>query len=184
MKSSCDRKFENFYLLIMLIFFIIGSFFLKDVFAWEKLDYVTYYGNTGEEVTVAWENPCEKCADGNYCPSSGVCSDGSSCTPCTIPDEYEFKFFHKDMGQDLIIGTTSNTQVTVIIPKVGHYIVKVRSKKNDCVHEDPNDINSPMVPCYSDWAISTDPTYATVDNTHRAWWIFTWISPPGDIGIE
>lgn len=178
-----DRKFENFALNFMVILFIIGSFFLTDSLAWDKYDYITYYGYTGKEITAAWATPVSNCSDNNPCDSEGKCSDGTACIMSTVPDEYEYEFYHIDMKVTLIKGTTSDNQVTVVLPRVGHYIAKVRAKKNNCQHEDPNDINSPMVPCYSDWAVSTDPTYAVVDDVHRAWWIFTWISPPNDVVI-
>jgi hypothetical protein len=161
MKEIFDKKFKKYIIIFFLIFLMVGS----NSFAWEKLDYVTYSGYTGEEVTIGWTNPC------------------TDLNTCTIPDEYEYEFYNKDMNVTLIKGTTSDTQVTVTLTRTGHYIPKVRSKKNECVHEDPNDLNSPMIACYSEWAESIDPQYAIVDDESRSWWIFTWVSPPGDVVI-
>ena len=165
MKNFFENYFERFAVTFFLIFIMTGGYFLGKSFAWEKLDYVTYSGYTGEEVTIGWTNPC------------------TDTTTCTTPDEYEFEFYHKDMGVVLIKGTTPNTQVTVKLTRTGHYIPRVRSKKNNCTHEDPEDPNSPMIPCFSGWAESIDPQYAVVDDENRAWWVFTWIKPPGDVVI-
>lgn len=151
--------------IFFIVLFLLAFFFIPRSLAWEKLDYVTYSGFTGKEVTIGWSDGCEG-------------------DDCTHPDEYEFKFYHKDMDADLITGNTPNTQVTIVLTRIGHYIPKVRAIKNDCQHEDPDDQNSPLVPCYSDWAESINPIYATVDGESKAWWIFTWISPPGGGGIS
>jgi len=165
MKESFDKKFEKYAVTFFLIFLMVGSYFLRDSFAWEQLEYTTYSGFTGKEITIGWT---ESCNDDN----------------CTHPDEYEFKIYHRDMGVDLIKGITPNTQITIILSRVGHYIPKVRAVKNNCKYEDPDDPNSPLVPCYSDWVESIDPMYATVNGVNKAWWIFTWISPPGGGGIS
>lgn len=155
----------NFKIKILLIIIILFIFFPLRSFSWDKLDYVTYSGYTGKEITIGWEDGCKD-------------------DTCTHPDEYEYKIYHKDMNADLIKGVTTDNQITIILSRIGHYIPKVRAVKNNCQLEDPSDSSSQLVPCYSEWVESIDPLNATVDGEKRSWWIFTWISPPGGGGIS
>jgi len=56
--------------------------------------------------------------------------------------------------------------------KSGHYIVEARSV---------NDNNGTLT--YSEWAVSTNPTYATVKGVSRAWWVYCYVAPPGGVVI-
>ena len=82
---------------------------------------------------------------------------------------YDYRFFHVEQQQYTMTGSTANTTITVQLPKSGHYIVEVRAK---------NDTEQ------SQWVLSTDVTYATVDGQARAWWIYGHVEPAGPIEIN
>ena len=102
-------------------------------------EYTTHYGFTNDTWTVAWD-------------------------PVATATEYEYRVFNFERKVYMVIGRTSQTQVTVNLPKTGHWVFEVRSFDGTLYSET--------------WASSIDDNYASP----KSWWIFTWLAPPGPIG--
>lgn len=113
-------------------------------------EYYTYFGNTGEEVTVSWDAVAEE--DPNYIT-------------------YEIRLKHVEQQIYVPVGTTSNTQVTFILPKSGHYIVEARTIRTVTGEE----------PVVGDWTDSTKN--GMIDSELKSWWLYGKIASPGEIII-
>ncbi len=96
-----------------------------NVSALDLFDYTTYFGNTGEDISVAWDT-----------------------VPAENPDYITYEVRMKHVERDIYIPITTDnitgTQITFSMPKVGHYIVEARR-----IRTIPG-----QAPVYSDWATS------------------------------
>ncbi len=70
--------------------------------------------------------------------------------------------------QTYSLGTTTNTQITITAPRAGVFVVRVRACEVSC----------------SDWVLSIDTKYATVDGEHKAWIIIFSLPGVGPIIIK
>ena len=122
------------------------TFFTVNAFAWEGLDYFTYFGTTDDPIIIAWT------------AGEGV-------------EKYQIRALHKERNKYIEFGTTAECEYTIVLPRSGHYIFEVRSLK---LKEGSDDKY-----ITSEWAVSNDPQYATVDGEPRAWWVYGYVAPPG-----
>jgi len=84
---------------------------------------------------------------------------------------YELKIVWLETDQEYNLGVTTQTQVDLIIPRVGHYKVMARAcKLIDCDDTNPDDVST--------WADSTDVAYASVDGQPGIWRLHFEIAPP------
>lgn len=113
-------------------------------------EYYTYFGNTGEEVTVSWDAVAEE--NPNYIT-------------------YEIRLKHVEQDIYVPIDTTSNTQVTFILPKSGHYIVEARTIRTVTGEE----------PVVGDWTDSTKS--GMIGSELQSWWLYGKVASPGEIII-
>lgn len=113
-------------------------------------DYVTYMSNTGEVLTLAWDPP-----------------EGENTAYLT----YEIRLKHVEQGIYIPVTTTADTQTTLTLPKVGHYIVEARS-----IRTVPGDD-----PISGDWGDSV--THGMVGTEVRSWWLYGKLDSPGQIII-
>jgi len=86
-------------------------------------------------------------------------------------DTYEIQLLRFEWGNEVVWEMTSitDTQVDLVIPKSGMYSVRVRARNEAGV---------------SDWAISTDPVYASVGGEPREWWVYRYLAPPPQVVME
>lgn len=113
--------------------------------AFTLYQHFTYYTFTGTEATVAWG-------------------------PVTNATQYRYEAVNVERGNTAFVtGTTSQSQVTFVIPNTGHWIFRVRA------------INAEGE---SEWASSDLVEYAEVGGQPQSWWIFAWIAPPTAPEIE
>lgn len=75
-----------------------------NAFAWDGLDYFTYFGTTAETITCAW-NPSE------------------------TAEKYQVRALHREQNIYVDFGITNNCEHTVTLPRSGHYIFEVRAMK-------------------------------------------------------
>jgi hypothetical protein len=138
---------------------LVGLFMLFPtlLFGGEVYDYVTFWGYTEETIPIAW--------------------DGDPVNAIDEVTQHEVEMYHVEHKQVIASGKTThpNQQMTLVFPRSGHYIVKVRS----C-----HDIGDPPVYDCSEWTESTNAERSTVwveaSQTYesRAWWVYKLISPP------
>jgi hypothetical protein len=84
---------------------------------------------------------------------------------------YEVKMIWLETGQEYPVAITTGTQMDIGAPRVGHFKVMVRScLLIDCDDTDPNNV--------SEWAESTDITYASVDGQPGIWRLYFELAPP------
>lgn len=127
--------------------------FSVNAIAWEKKDYVTYFGTTDQQIKFAWNT------------SVGA-------TDKTV---YEVKLFNVEKDTEVLIanGKTQDTDITISLPRTGHYILRIRACSD----------NTADKKC-SEWVESINPEFATVDGSPRAWWVYGHIASPGTIIIQ
>lgn len=87
--------------------------------------------------------------------------------PDALSYEVRVKSFERD--EYVITGSTGNTSITFSLPRTGHYIPEIRAVYG--------------VDDYSDWAVTTNPTYATVGGQAKGWWIYGSVEPIDSGGI-
>ena len=118
-----------------------------NAFAWDGLDYVTFFGTTDKTITVGW-----------------TVSDGA--------EKYELRLYNheRDVFED--IGETTAVEYTFQLPRSGHYTAQVRAL---CL----NDAGTEWLT--STWSESTNAEVAMVNDNPRAWWIYGFVAPPGNI---
>jgi len=134
--------YKNIIIILFILYLLTSLCFAAN---WEAKDYVTYYGTTDHSITVAWS------------PVDGATS-------------YKVREYFVEQKRYLpIISGITSTQISITLPKSGHYIFEVAA------------VNS-----YSSsaWARSVDATYAVVNNKPRSWWIYGHIASPGSIVIS
>jgi len=90
--------------------------------------------------------------------------------------EYEVRLYSFERQVFVAIGKTTNDTITFALQKSGHYTAYIRANFID-QSECGND-------CYTDWVLSTDLTYATVNGAPRGWWVYGYLAAPGPIIIE
>lgn len=83
---------------------------------------------------------------------------------------YQFKIIHEETGRVIKFDNSIALTKTFTMPKTGHYVCYVRACESE-------------TNC-SDWAISVDPTFATVKDAKRAWRCYAYIASPGIITIK
>ena len=138
-------------LIILTIFLFSLNAHALTADGFEGKDLYLYYGTTADNITIGWD-----------------AGDGFNADT----DTYEIVIHNPERNMDasMVEGLSENTLI-IQCPKVGHWIVKVRTQR---VLEDGT-IE------YSVWAESTDPKYAKVNGEPRGWWIFTWLASTGPI---
>jgi hypothetical protein len=144
---------------------MVGLFMLFSTYSFggEVYDHVTYWGYTEESVPIEWEADAVNSID--------------------EVTKHEVELYHVEHKQVIVVGETTHPtqQMTLVFPRSGHYIAKVRS----C-----HDVGDPPVYECSAWAESTNKEYASVwvegSQTYepKNWWVYRHISPPGGIEIE
>lgn len=84
--------------------------------------------------------------------------------------EYRCLMFDKEPITEYERGVTTATNHVFPRPRTGHFEFQVRAcpTQGEC----------------SEWAVSTDPQYATVDGQSMGWWVFWKRTPPGGVIIE
>lgn len=134
-------------LLLIASFLLIYPIYSQAGFSGK--DNYTWYGTTADIVTVAWDAPV------------GYISG----------DRFEIQI--KNPERNIVVNIPETTALTKTFkcPKVGHWIVYVRSKRQ----------NPDLTWDYSGWADSTDSMVSSVNNQPRAWWLYVWLAGPGPI---
>jgi len=127
------------YLIILLMSLCIYTNVYSDSFI-EK-DYITYYGTTDNTITLQWEE------------SIGAV-------------KYEMKYLYVEHNTYSDIVETNNTQLTITLPRTGHYIFEIRAIDS-----------SDMI---SEWASSI----INEDTQTGSFWVYGYLAPPGDIIIN
>lgn len=104
-----------------------------------------------DKITVAWD------------PSDGAVG-------------YEVKLVMDDKTPvtEYALGRTSETQITIMRPRAGHFTAYVRAYKDAVCQAPPCD--PPRL--YSTWSESTDEAVGTVDGQPMGWWIYFKVPPP------
>jgi len=124
------------------LFTALALFFLLVSAAWYK--HWTYAIYTGETVQVAWD------------ASAGA-------------DSYKWELLSHERGLAVFAqGSTTSTTAGIVIPKTGHWIVRVKA------------INAAGE---SAWAQSTGPE-ASAEGQTQPWWIHAWLAPATGPEIE
>lgn len=115
---------------------------------WSNRKVFEYIGTTNKKVTVSWQSV------------SNV-------------NGYEVRLVNLDRNSEVMLsnGKVSTNSITFSLPKTGHYIVKVRSQRNNYTE-------------LSDWAYSNIPGDAIVDNETAGWCIYGTVAQPGTIIIQ
>lgn len=111
--------------------------------AWDLKDYVTYVGYTNQAINIAW-------------------------TPTAYAETYEVRLLYTEKNIYIDKGSTTEPTIAISLPKVGHYVVEVRS------------VNSVGA---GPWCQSSNPVNGTVNNVGRAWWLYGYLAPAGPITI-
>ena len=129
-----------------ILFFIIILATTSYSYGFEKglYEHTTYWMYSGETATLGWD-------------------------PVPNADKYEIVVIHAETEQEIALGFTTDTSITFKLPRIGHYIFKVRTWDDDL---------------YSDWAITTDPFYARVNGVNKSWWVYAQLPPVDGLGIE
>jgi len=129
-------------LIILLIFICIYT----TTFAFEKgtYDYRTHWVYSGGSIVLGWD-------------------------PVTNAVEYEVVAEHLETEQTIIMGTTSNTKITIVIPRVGHFIFKVRAV-NYCNEEKQ----------VSEWATTID----SYPSDGKPSWVYSQLAPATDLILQ
>ena len=150
----------------LLIVGLLLLLFSVNAHAWEEIDLYLYYGFTGKDVIVAWDDP-------------------KISTPADTSDDYnvdtdvfEFLLYNKDRDTTVVLTESIPGNVftyTFQLPQTGHWTPKVRVVRAYIDAEGVEVIER------SDWTISNDPIRASVNGDPRGWWLFGWIEPVGPI---
>jgi len=111
-------------------------------------DIQLYFGTTDKPLKVAW----------NTEPNA---------------DEFAFNLYHYESQEEVARGRTPNDNVVFMLPRTGHYHVRVCSiaHTNDPIDE-------------SLCSLSIDPTKATVNGQPMGWWVYGNVGAPGPIIFE
>lgn len=119
---------------------------VSTIYAFEKgeYDYRTVWRYSGDSVTVGWD-------------------------PADRAIEYDVIAIHLETGTEVVYGTTTNLSMPVVLQRVGHYILKVRSA-NMCNGERQT----------SDWSSTIDSFPADGKPT----WIYCQLAPATDLNIH
>ncbi len=88
-------------------------------------------------------------------------------------NEFVFNLYHYESQEEVARGRTENAGVVFMLPRTGHYHVRV------CAVDSPGDPVDEI-----NCSLSIDATKATVDGQPQAWWVFGNIAPPGEIIFE
>jgi hypothetical protein len=151
--------------------------FLSDRFEWH--DFATMAGPSGTKYSFCWTiHPCPEGQD------------------CTAPYNIQFRKYRAEGGQQymsnllhvtewklnktLADGSKEYCSNDETLPMSGHWVYEARL----C---GPNDVPGGEPICTI--GTSVDPTYAVVDladgtRTKRAWWIYTFLAPPGTPEVD
>lgn len=134
--------------LLILLIFSVGLLLLSggSALAITQHDHVTYYVNTGEILTAAWD-------------------------AVDTATSYEMQLLRFEWDNEIVqewIGITETSQIFTT-PKSGMYIIRVRARNADGV---------------SEWAVSINTEFATVDGEPRSWWVYGYMASPGPIEIN
>ncbi len=89
-----------------------------------------------------------------------------------LTDDYEILLHNPERDITIPLIITLERQITFKTTMTGHWIIKIRARYYDGTEYK-----------YSEWAISTNPIFALVNNEPKGWWIFTWIASTGPIEI-
>ena len=98
------------FFIIIIVLVLLGSIFLinSEIQAAElkKYDHLTYFGHTGQRITIDWEPICKGC-------------------------RYQIRLKHFETGKIIKIGGTKKNVCTKTfkLPEAGHYIVFTRTIK-------------------------------------------------------
>lgn len=86
---------------------------------------------------------------------------------------YEVELHHVERDSITRVGsdTLVDNNITFSLPRSGHFVPRVRA----C---------SDSIDSCSDWTLSTNSERASVDDQPRAWWLYGYIAPPGQIIIN
>lgn len=125
---------------IIIIFIILCLSSLSFSFEKGVYEYKTHWIYSGESVKLSWD-------------------------PVNNATEYEVIAQHLETEQEIAMGKTSNTSISIVVQRVGHYIFKVRAV-NDCGK--------------SGWATTID-SYP-VDG--KPSWVYAQLAPATGLGIQ
>ena len=89
---------------------------------------------------------------------------------------YQVQLLHVERDSTTIVSREALTdrRDTFLLQRSGHFIVKVRACKYD--------FNTCEV--HSEWTESINSERSRVDDQPRAWWLYGYIAPPGEITIN
>jgi len=120
------------------------SIYVTGSHEFEPLDYITYFGTTDKTITMAWD-----------AAENAV--------------KYDIRLYHVEQHVYLKYGYVEGLQVSLKLPKTGHYIPEIRSvgTTDDQV---------------SEWVTSL--TAGTVNGELKPWWLYGYVAPPGPIIIN
>ena len=135
------RLLLNIIILILILFPSI-SFSLES----GTYDHLTYWRYSGDTVKLAW---------------SAIVHNEDTIV-------YEVNIYHCETEQIIVIGETQNTSIDIRLPRVGHYVFKVRSWLLD------KSMNS-------EWAESSNPAYAL---NNKSFWVYCQLPKVTGAGIE
>lgn len=147
------KKFATTLFIMFVLLLFTSNLYALIADGFEEKDFILYYGTTADTVTIGWDH-----------------GNGFNATT----DTYELTIHNpeRDINVVVITGIIITTH-TMQLPKTGHWIVKLRTKR----------VVTDADPAYSIWAESTNPEFAKVNGEPRGWWIFTWIASTGPIAI-
>ena len=165
--------------LIFKIFLMVGLFMLFSTisFGGEVHDVVTYWGYTEEYETVTWDPvQDDPVTDSLLCVANDdpwECCTSAGLGNCVedTAEYYNIKMMHIEQNVEIARGRVDHpgVQAAVVFPRSGHYKLMVNACRM---------VGDPAVEECSEWAESTDPTYATYNGQPKGWWVYRHISPP------
>jgi len=136
------KKILTIVLTLLILVIPVFALEISGLSGFTGYDYYTWFGKTTDNVTIYWDAPEEYIAG----------------------DKFQIQIKNPERNISVNIPETAALNKTFKCPKLGHWIVCIRTKR----------IVS-GIPKYSSWKESTDAKIATVDGKPRGWWLYTWV---------
>ncbi len=89
-------------------------------------------------------------------------------------DSFEVQIRMLENDQTAALGATALLEFPTVLPRAGHFEFQVRA-----VRLDP----STQTNVYSEWALSTNPAFAVVNELPMAWVVYCQVAAPGPVVI-
>lgn len=127
---------KNILRILLIFLFLSTPAFALEATGLEGYDYYTWYGTTADDVVLGWKQADDYKAG----------------------DDFELKIYNPERKITHDLGFTLNFTLTFKLPKTGHWITKIRTRR--LVPEDPGPPVKPEYYKYSAWSYSTDKNVA------------------------